>query len=207
MSQAPEFQRSEFTDSIHYADLFTINGNNWAIMGHGKSTAARHASKKEASADLGRDCLAFFMINNRLYGRYDPGMIHKGNDNGLFAAHRIDFIAYCLPDTSTKHLFDQSAPKIVSCSCELLAAFSAHHPYPAYMLPNEVTPNEWNRLCDPERRALNMLDLLQKALDVPRLLIPWMESVEEKAELYLRCEPSKIRSLNEIGSERQKISQ
>lgn len=196
MNSGVVFERSEYVENIHYIDLFTINGLNWAILGHGKSQAAMHASQQRREADLGRDCLALFVINGRLHGRYDPGMISQRDDD-LFAPHPIDIVAYCLSEASTVHIFGDDPREIVSCKPELLALFAIHHQYPAYALPHEVSPGEWQRLCDPERRVENLLDLLQQDVSLPILLVPWMESVERKGDLYLQYGESPIKPVDD----------
>lgn len=190
-----KFKRSEYAENIHYADMFKINGRHWAILGHGKSRAAMVASNDDRAADLCRDSLAMFIQDGRLYGRFDPGMI-TDRDDDLFAHYPIDLVVYCISAETTVQVFGEKDREIVSCKPELLAAFSTQHFYPAWALTTVLDPEEHCRLNDPERRACNLLDLLQASPDVPTLLVPWMDSDVAKAELYRQYNGTGIKNLD-----------
>ena len=71
------FEKSEYADSIYYADLFRIDNKIWMIMGHGKSDAARLASNRIEEDDLARDSVAIKVKNNILFAKCDFGAVRK----------------------------------------------------------------------------------------------------------------------------------
>lgn len=181
-----EFNKSEFADSIYYADLFRIEGKIWMIMGYGKSEAARLASDDDRDCDLSRDCVALKVSDNELFGRYDPGTLgaYNDEDSELHKFHKIDFISFCLSQEQTKKIFSSSARKIINCDPNLMSKLSVIYPYPAYTAQFVFSPLEMEELSDPERRSNAFLKLVTDCNFNNLVLVPFMNELESKAELY-----------------------
>ncbi|WWW10908.1 hypothetical protein V7P26_07785 [Arcobacter cryaerophilus gv. pseudocryaerophilus] len=100
-----KFKKSEYADSIYYADLFRINNKIWMIMGYGKSEVARIASNNIEEDDISRDSTAIKAKDNILEARFDIGAINTELDeetrNELSKFHKVDYIAYCLSPEQT----------------------------------------------------------------------------------------------------------
>lgn len=182
---AIDFVKSEYLDSIYYADLFRINTKIWMIMGHGKSDAARIASSKIQDNDIARDGVAIKELDSQVYGRFDLGAIGKNTnkDSSLYLFHKIDIIAYCLSDAETQILFEGSERKIVPSSADRMAELSVMHQYPASLLA-VCFPDDYITYSDPENRKYRFLEIMKSTQFTKFVLIPFMPSVEEKATLY-----------------------
>jgi len=181
------FKKSEYLDSIYYADLFNIHGKVWMIMGCGKSTAARIASNKAADADIARDGVALIEKNKQLFGRYDLGAIgaHADPESTLHALHQIDFIAFCLNEQETAQLFGREQRKLRTTTAEKMAKLSVINPYPASTAMFVCTPDEYISYQAPERREKKFIELVSSSNFCNFLLVPFMASPEEKAALYV----------------------
>ncbi|MCW8879404.1 MAG: hypothetical protein OQJ89_06775 [Kangiellaceae bacterium] len=181
-----EFNKSEFADSIYYADLFRIEGKVWMIMGYGKSEAARLASEDDRACDLSRDCVALKVSDNELYGRYDPGALgaYNDEDSELHKFHKIDFISYCLSPEQTNEVFVSTARKIIDCDPGLMSKLCVIYPYPAYAAQFAFSPEEIEELADSERRSNTFLKLITASNFKNLVLVPFMSKLESKAELY-----------------------
>lgn len=177
-------EKSKYFENIHYSDLFRINGRNWAILGFGKSQAGMHATDGDRSLDLCRDSLALKVENGELYGRFDPGMISANAEDSLHDFHKIDVIAYCLSENQTNSSFNEPPHSLMQCEPELIGVLNTAHHYPAWALPMHVSPQEMDRLNDPNRRCENFIELVEQDKNVICLLVPWLDSEENKGNLY-----------------------
>jgi len=175
-------------ESIYYADLFVVGGRVWMITGCGKSGAGRIASKKELAADLARDAVALVRDGNSLYGGYDPGALatKDGKPIDLHRLHKIDVIAYCLSADETATVYANRQIEIDKVDHTLVAALLSRMLYPAYVAQTLGSAEQLRWLQDPTRRHKRFLELTNAVDDVKFLVIPWMPSVEEKAELYVK---------------------
>jgi hypothetical protein len=181
------FKKSEYLDSIYYADLFKIEGKVWMIMGCGKSTAARIASNKEEDADIARDGVALIEKAKKLFGRYDVGGTGAHTDPGsaLHALHQIDFVAFCLNQQETLEAFGDKPKSIISTTAEIMARLSVVNPYPASLARHLCTSEEFAFYEDPKCRESRFLEHISSTGFSNFLLIPFMPSTEEKAALYV----------------------
>ncbi|WP_425641216.1 hypothetical protein ACPUEK_14780 [Marinomonas gallaica] len=181
-----DFEKSEFADSIYYADLFRIDSKIWMIMGYGKSEAARIASDNDRGNDLSRDCVALKVSGKDLFGRYDPGALgaHHDESSDLHKFHKIDYIAYCLSPEQTEEVFSSNTKEILACEAGLMSKLAVVYPYPAYSAQFVFTPQEIEALANPERRAFNFLKKINDTGFKNLVLVPFMTELESKAELY-----------------------
>jgi hypothetical protein len=182
----PTFEKSDYVDSIYYADLFRINKKIGMIMGYGKSEAARIATEKQEADDLSRDCVAIRNNNGILEGRFDPGGINPEVDSELFDFHTIDHIVYCLSPEQTDAIFTSNEKKIVDCDLNTMTQLSVVYPFPAYIALSWFADLNVDYLQDPERRASKFQEVLQTCNFKKLGLVPYMPTVEDKAKLY--CE-------------------
>lgn len=182
-----KFTKSEYLDSIYYADMFNIHGKVWMIMGCGKSTAARIASNKEENADIARDGVAITEKNKQLFGRYDIGAIgaHADPASTLHAFHQIDFIAFCLNEQETEQIFGHGQRKLIATSAEKMAKLSVVYPYPASAAQFVCSPKEIETYAAPELRERKFKEIVSSTEFNNFLLVPYMASADEKAALYV----------------------
>ena len=75
----PNLIKSEYADSINYADLFRMGGKRWMMMECGKSQTARIASVSVRENDTGRDCAEIRDNHGVLEARYDSGARFEGS--------------------------------------------------------------------------------------------------------------------------------
>jgi len=172
-------------ENIYYADLFEINGLNWMIQGFGKTDAASIASGKKPDAMHATDAVAIIRDGDYLFGRFDPGALSTKN-TGISAMHKIDVIAYCLNEEETIKAY---APRggvreIVEADASLLSGLCATYPWPAYMAPQFFTQDEIAHFANPIRMIKRFRDLTDGAIGTRFLIVPYMPSVEDKADLY-----------------------
>lgn len=179
-------QPSDLADSIYYADLFLINNLTWMIMGFGKSVAAYIASNKDGKSSVARDAVAITIKNGSLAGRYDPGGLNKDKINTLHRFYKIDIIAYCLSERETTQFNrkNQASLSIQATDNQMMGALSVQYPYPAYAAPLLFEPFENEALQNPSRREKRFIEITNQVRNVKYVLVPYMISVEEKAELY-----------------------
>ncbi|MEM7174326.1 MAG: hypothetical protein AAF443_00145 [Chlamydiota bacterium] len=168
------------------------------ITGAGKSKAANLSISSCREGDLARDSVAIVRKGLDLFGSYDTGAIQKDPEkrksiNGL---HKIDFIAYCLPEDETKDLFQNESPKIVAASNRFLITLSlAYNPiYPAVEARRFFSGEQLFRLQDTKRRFDRFLELTNNTSSIKFLIVPWMETLEAKASLYSEFDPSTLKS-------------
>lgn len=173
---------SPYVENIFYADLFTINGKNWMVMGEGKSTAARSACNKDPKCDLARDGVALTRNGDDLYAHFDLGA------SGVNAAdpvkHKVDAIAYCVEAKHSSKLFSNTGNVIVEADNNMVAAFASGWPYSGSAAMHLVTQQQWNELENPVRRLKFMTSLTDGVTSTKFLLVPYMPTVEDKADLY-----------------------
>lgn len=179
-------EASPNADSIYYADLFNIKGKIWMIIGSGKSKAAQFATENKEEADIGRDSIAIIRDNKVLYGRYDPGAIHKDltKRNELSGLHKIDFIAYCLSDVQSNNLYENKNRIIEEVDNKVVAVLLSASGYPAFLMRDFFDNKKCDWLTDPQRRFNRFVELTNDITSTRFLIIPWMVSVEEKSALY-----------------------
>lgn len=178
-----DLKKSEYADSIYYADLFKINNKMWMIMGYGKSDAARIASNNDRACDLSRDCVAIREESGSLYGRYDPGAL-SDPESDLHKFHKIDYVAYCLSPEQSDIRFKGGERFIDSCDLNFLSCLSVVYPYPAYSAQFCFTPKELEQLSDQNRRVEKFHEIVNAVSGCTLLIVPYMDTVEGKANLY-----------------------
>ena len=181
------FVKSDLAENIYYADLFQIGKYIWMIMGYGKSNAARIASKKNPDCDFARDCVAISTVNSSLFGRCDPGTINTDIDQSLYAQRKIDIVAYCLSPEQTRE--DYMEPnrdlEIIEITNERMCKLSIIFPYSAWGTTDKFySREELIYLNDPERRMNKFKSVTDEAKKVKFVILPFMDTVEEKAALY-----------------------
>ncbi len=182
------FKPTDAAENIYYADLFRINNRNWMILGSGKSKAAMIASNDEKEAMYGTDSIAILREGDRLWARYDLGVLptvtHENPE--LWTKHRLDAIAYCLDEEQTQFLAEASGTthSIVSTGFRTLSSLCATYPYPAAMALHFFSTAEFERLSDPDRMMQRFAELTSGTKGTSFLLVPHMARVEEKADLY-----------------------
>ena len=200
MSQSESFidpfghlEASEHADSIYYADLFLIHGRAWMITGSGKSAAGRLASNRDQAHDKARDCVALIREGDTLYARYDPGALCKEQPlrDDLHSLHKVDVIAYCMSETESRQAYPEPAPlELVDVDNQLLSMMLAGRVYPATFAAHFFDHVTLQRLNDPRRR-FERFNELTKGVETTRFLaVPWMPTVEEKADLYRSWQPA-----------------
>lgn len=182
-----KFTKSEYLDSIYYADLFSIHGKVWMIMGCGKSAAARIASNKEEDADIARDGVAITEKNKQLFGRYDIGAsgAHADPTSTLHAFHEINFMAFCLNEQETEEVFGDRPRKLIATTAEAMAKLSVVNPYPASAAQLVCSPDEIKTYAAPELRERRFMEIVSATEFDTFLLVPFMATVDEKAVLYV----------------------
>lgn len=153
------------------------------ITGDGKSDAAIIATQGEKIADIARDSVALIRDGNSLYGRYDPGAIPKTH-NKIFNRHKLDIIAYCLSKNSTEKLFNELNLCLHEIDDFVIAALLANKEYPAFMAPHFFNNEEYMQLIDCDRRYNKFMELTEGVTDILFVVVPWMPTVEDKANLY-----------------------
>lgn len=174
---------SEHVDSIYYMDLFRIDGQCWAIAGHGKSEAGRIASGKVLDNDLARDSVALLREGARLYGRYDPGAINPQKMD-LHAPHRVDVVAFCLSERDTQEFVDNQLLLPARISNAMAAELICSSPYTGAFAQHFFPPGRVIALHDPARMRQRFIELTEGIEGTVFIAVPWMETAEEKAQLY-----------------------
>jgi hypothetical protein len=176
---------SDAPENIYYADLFQIENRNWMIQGYGKTTAARIASGKVVDAMYATDAVAIIRDGSTIFGRYDPGALSPNSDD-LHKLHRLDAIAYCLNEEQTEKAYRPrgGVRTIVEADAKFLSNFCAIYPYPAYSAIHFFTEDELAHLANPLRMENRFLELTQDVVGTKFLIVPYMNTVEEKAALY-----------------------
>lgn len=188
-SEAHPFDHLEASpnaDSIYYADLFNIRDKIWMIAGSGKSEAARLASHNKEETDIGRDSIAIIRDNKILYGYHDAGAILKDltERNKIQDLHKIDFIAYCLNHVQSHDKYKHKDSIIKEVDNKVIADLLTASLYPANMARHFFDKEKLNWLIDPQRRFNRFIELTNDIASSRFLIIPWMASVQEKADLY-----------------------
>lgn len=176
--------KSEYADSIYYADLFRINKEIWMVMGYGKSDAARIASGGEKADDIGRDCIAIRNNSGTLEGRYDPGAINPVVQSSLFDFYKIDHVVYCLSPDETEEIYQHNDKVMRNCPLEVMMRLCVSYPYPAYAAQAVFSPEELFFLADNERRSRRFQEVVASCNFGKLAVVPFMDEVEEKADLY-----------------------
>lgn len=157
------------------------------IQGYGKTDAARIASDKKSESMYATDSVAIIRDGNTLWGRYDPGALAISEPD-LSALHKLDAIAYCLNEEQTVKAF---APRggvreIVEADAALLSALCATYPYPAYFAAHFFSPQEHSYFANPLRMVERFKELTAGVVGTKFLIVPYMPTIEEKADLYTR---------------------
>lgn len=182
-----KFKKSEYADSIYYADLFRINNKIWMIMGYGKSEAARIASDNIDEDDISRDSTAIKVKDNILEARFDIGAINTELDeetrNKLSKFHKVDYIAYCLSPEQTLKVYN-GEKKIIDVSLDDMSICSSIYCYPGYGAQMVFSKHELANLNHTERRIEKFKEIVSQTKDIKLLLVPYMETLKEKANLY-----------------------
>lgn len=175
-------------ESIYYADLFRINGKIWMIQGHGKSNAAMIATNNERADDLSRDATTIIRDKKDIYGRWDIGGINKEKPD-LHKLHKLDYIAFCLDERMTDNgLFSGIKENIIETDLKTYVNLCSVYPYPGYIAGKQIFSDmELRYFSDRSLMALRFMELLYGEVNVKLLLVPFMESVEKKAQLYKTC--------------------
>ncbi len=176
------FEKSEYADSIYYADLFRIDNKIWMIMGHGKSDAARLASNRIEEDDLARDSVAIKVKNNILFAKCDFGAVRK--DKVIFDFHEVDNVIYCLSPDETLVVYNNEQKIIKKTNVEFMAVCSSIFIYPGVMAQHFFSDEEFENLENTERRINKFKEIVSQANNCKLLLMPYMNTLEEKAELY-----------------------
>lgn len=170
--------------SIYYADLFRINGKLWMIQGHGKSQAGRIASNNERANDLARDAVAIIRDKKDVYGRYDVGGLNQEKTD-LHKLHKLDYIAFCLDERRTNNKFISGIEEnIIETDIKTYSMLCSEYQYPASIGYQIFSEAELSYFRERELMTLRFIELLYGEVNVKLLLVPFMESVEKKAQLY-----------------------
>ena len=172
-------------DNLYYADLFRINDRHWMILGFGKTRAARIASEREDEAMIATDSVAVVRKGDVLWGRYDPGA-YRPDSPELSTLHRLDVIAYCLNQEETRKAFKrrEETLEIVEVGAEFISGLCANYPYPGVMVPHFFSPQEALHFADPDRMMKQFTELTRGCRGTRFLLVPYVLTVEDKADLY-----------------------
>lgn len=178
-------QPSLFADSIYYADLFRFNETIWMITGCGKSKAAQLIIGNNKDNDLGRDAVAIKSKNDTIFGRYDSGAISPNRED-LHKFYKINYIAHCLTENQSKELKDSDVTKlsITEVDNKLVARLLSVYPYPGFSVKHFFSEEECIRLWHPERRYNRFLEITDNCVNTKFILVPWANTLEEKAMLY-----------------------
>lgn len=188
MNFEKKFKKSEYADSIYYADLFRINNKVWMIMGYGKSEAARIASNNNSNDDISRDSTAIKVEDNILKARIDFGATNMELDDEtrtkLSEFYKVDYIAYCLSPEQTLEVFNNSHRKVIDASLDDISYCSTIYPYPAVIAKYVFSEEEFFSLSDRERRIKRFKEIVAQTKNTKLLFVPYMETLEEKANLY-----------------------
>lgn len=190
-----KFIKSEYADSIYYADLFRINQKIWMIMGYGKSEAARIASNKNRDDDIARDATAIKVENNILKARLDFGAMNaeleQSKSDELHRFYTVDYIIYCLSPEQTENIYNQNERKIVKTTLEEMSLYSTIYPYSGTFAQAVFSNDELAYLNNKERRIDKFKEIVSQAKNVELLFMPFMDSIQQKAELYQKYKVSK----------------
>ena len=185
---AKKFIKSEYADSIYYADLFRINDKVWMIMGYGKSNAARIASSNNRDNDLSRDATAIKVENNILKARVDFGAINieleQSKRDELHRFYNVDYIVYCLSPEQTEDIFHKNERKIVQATLEDMSYCSTIYPYSGSAAQLVFSNDELTYLNNQEKRIERFKEIVSQAKNIELLFMPFMDTIEQKAELY-----------------------
>jgi hypothetical protein len=187
-------EESPTADSIYYADLFAINGRSWLIMGAGKSEAARIATDNAKDADIGRDCFALSRRGEELFARFDPGALVRNPETSstLHKWHKVDIVAYCFSESETEKAFANRSIALLEADNELVGYFASVFPYPAYLAHHFVSGDKLEWLKNPARRLAQFKVLTSGVRNTIFVVVPFMPTVEQKAQLYCSFEPSTL---------------
>lgn len=177
---------SLFAENIYYADLFRLNDTIWMIAGCGKSKAAQIIVGSNRDNDLGRDAIAIKSEDGTMFGRYDPGAINP-NLEELHRFYKIDYIAHCLTENQSKELrcyLGLTELSIMKVDRNLVAKFLVDYPYPGFTIKHFFDEEECKRLLNQKRRYCKFLEITEKSVNTKFVVVPWVNSLEEKAALY-----------------------
>ena len=155
------------------------------ITGCGKSKAAQFIIGNNRDNDLGRDATAIKSENNSIFGRYDSGAINP-NLEELHKFHKIDYVAHCLTENQSEELKDLGAMKlsIMEVDNHRVAKLLSSYQYPGFSIKHFFSEEECIRLWNPERRYNRFLEITHNCVNTKFVLVPWANSLEEKAILY-----------------------
>lgn len=178
---------SPYIDALYYADLFRINGKIWMIMGEGKTTAARIASKEVKNDELALDGVALALHGGRLVGRFDLGGGEASADHTDSPFFRIDRIAFCLDERQTSE-----APRSVSktelhaVSAKQMAYMAVKKDFPGWGAKRAgMSEADYRKYADRDRREAKFFDLLTESNFRDFVFVPYMKTVADKAALYV----------------------
>ena len=156
-------------------------------MGYGKSEAARIASNNIEEDDISRDSTAIKAKDNILEARFDIGAINTELDeetrNELSKFHKVDYIAYCLSPEQTLEICNDQK-KIIDVSLDKMSICSSIYVYPGCGAQMVFSQKELIDLNDTKRRITKFKEIVSQVKDIKLLFIPYMETLEEKANLY-----------------------
>ena len=74
--------------------------------------------------------------------------------------------------------------EMTNCHLNLMSRLSVIYPYPAYTAHLSFNPEELQSLSDPQRRRKTFYNLMNEAGFNNILLVPFMDSIGSKADLY-----------------------
>ncbi|ALA55224.1 hypothetical protein CAY60_021275 [Shouchella clausii] len=181
-----EFIFSERPNNIFYGDICKINGQGCLIFGFGKSEAAQIASSDNMiaydMACLTRD------DEGTLYGHFEMEARAKGIDDPIKERIEIKNFLRMLDQEETQRLLDLNPHLkaidglveipydafVASCTYNITFTAPADFPFRPEGLP------EIER--DPQKRIKHFIKL-SKDSNVRSFVVPWTDTVEEKAVL------------------------
>jgi hypothetical protein len=151
-------------------------------MGEGKSKAARLATNNSQECDLARDAVALTREADILYAHSDFGAFRY--DSEAPVKHKVDAIAYCVESEFNANIFAEHGNAILESDSKKVAGLASSWSYSGSLAKPFVTADEWRDLDDPIRKLRLLQKLTEGVISTKFLLMPYMPTLEGKADLY-----------------------
>ncbi|MFG6121129.1 hypothetical protein [Thalassobacillus sp. B23F22_16] len=186
------FTPSSRVDNIFYGDIFEINDKVCLVFGYGKSEACRIASNNDENKQIGVDHACITTDNKgNAYGHYEVNIRGRKVDDPIKERRKIDCLLRMLDQEETQKLindnpFLKEKLSIIEIPFEAFIRFSDFNiTFTAESLMPTIADGVPITEQNPDKRRRNFLKLTQDA-KLPCLIVPWAETVEEKAEIMKR---------------------
>jgi hypothetical protein len=178
-------------DQIFYADAFVIEGRGCLVMGHGKTEMCRLATDKVRDVEIGPDHICLIREGDCLYAQFE--MIQTC-DAYVPTPHPVHHMIRCLSDAETARAFGPG-PRSLSLTdydefVRLCHFNITYNPDLLGALRSEMGPVRYGEFASPARRVERFRALTSGVPGMRFIVVPWMDSVEEKAKMlreYLRA--------------------